>query len=69
MSAAVGAALKKIAISLLSDPKILKKVLAFVLILIIAVLSPFLLIYAIFSGQIQIDPDQITSMAVYSLSE
>ena len=54
MSATVGAALKKIAASLLSDPHILKKVLMVVLVLIVAFFTPIMLIYGIFSGGVKL---------------
>lgn len=69
MSAAVGAALKKIAVSLLSDPKILKKVLTVVLILIIAFFTPIMLIYGIFSGGIQLDEDKLHTLVMDALTE
>ncbi len=69
MSAAVGAALKKIAISLLSDPRILKKVLAIVLVLIVAFLTPIVLIYGIFSGAVKLDQDKLHSLVMETLTE
>ena len=69
MSAALGAALKKIAVSLLSDPRILKKVLAVVLVLIIAFFTPIMLIYGIFSGEIKLDQDKLHTLVMDTLTE
>ena len=69
MSAALGAALKKIAISLLSDPRILKKVLAIVLVLIVAFLTPIVLIYGIFSGAVKLDQNKLHSLVMETLTE
>ena len=48
MSAALGAALKKIAVALLSDPKAMKKVLAIVLTLLVAIIMPIAAVHAHF---------------------
>ena len=40
MSAALGAALKKIAVALLSDPKTLKKIVGIVLTLLVTIILP-----------------------------
>lgn len=57
MSAALGAALKKIAVALLSDPKILKKVLVIVLVLLLTILMPIFALLAVFKGDIDFDVD------------
>ena len=57
MSAAVGAALKKIAVAVLSDPKALKKVLTVLLVLLLAVLTPGLAVVAFFNGTLEFDKD------------
>ena len=69
MSATVGAALKKIAMALLGDPKILKKVVTVILVLILAVISPIFLIYGIFSGGIEMDKEKLKTFAEEALSE
>ena len=51
MSATVAAALKKIAVSVLSNPKLLKKVLGIVLVIIIAVITPILALVAILRSE------------------
>ena len=59
MSATVAAALKKIAVSILTNPKILKKVLCIVLVLVIALATPLLAVYAALTGKVEIDIDGI----------
>ena len=55
MSAAVGAALKKIAVAILSDPKVLKKVLFAILVLFVALIAPMIFVASVFSGDFKID--------------
>ena len=57
MSATVASALKKIAVSILTNPKILKKVLCIVLVLVIALATPLLAVYAALTGKVEIDID------------
>lgn len=68
MSAALGAALKKIAVALLSDPKTLKKVLAIVLTLLVAVIMPIAAVVAIFSSDFEIDVPEFQRLAVQNLT-
>ena len=59
MSAAVGAALKKIAISIVSKPKVLKKILIWILVLLFAFFTPLLAIYTALTGELQVDTDRL----------
>ena len=68
MSATVAAALKKIAVSLLSNPKVLKTVLGIVLGIIIIIIMPIVAIVSIFNGDIEIDTDRLQTMVVENLS-
>lgn len=68
MSVTVGAALKKIAVALLSNPKVLKTVLGIVLGIIIIIVMPVVAIVSIFSGGIEIDTNQLQQMVVQNLS-
>lgn len=68
MSATVAAALKKIAVSLLTNPKILKTVLVIVLGIIIIIIMPIVAIVSIFNGSIEIDTDHLQTMVVENLS-
>lgn len=68
MSATVAAALKKIAVSLLTNPKVLKTVLGIVLGIIIIIIMPIVAIVSIFNGSIEIDTDRLQQMVVENLS-
>lgn len=68
MSAALGAALKKIAVALLSDPKTLKKVLSIVLVLLVAVIMPIAAVIAIFSSDFEIDVPEFQRLAIQNLT-
>ena len=68
MSAALGAALKKIAVALLSDPKTLKKVGGIVLTLLVAVIMPIAAVIAIFSSDFEIDVPEFQRLAVQNLT-
>lgn len=68
MSATVAAALKKIAVSLLTNPKVLKTVLGIVLGIIIIIIMPIVAIVSIFNGNIEIDTDRLQTMVVENLS-
>lgn len=68
MSATVAAALKKIAVSLLTNPKVLKTVLGIVLGIIIIIIMPIVAIISIFNGNIEIDTDRLQTMVVENLS-
>ncbi len=68
MSAALGAALKKIAVALLSDPKTLKKVVSIVLTLLVAVIMPIAAVIAIFSSDFEIDVPEFQRLAIQNLT-
>ena len=68
MSAALGAALKKLAVALLSDPKAMKKVLAIVLTLLVAIIMPVAAVIAIFSTDFEIDVPEFQRMAIQNLT-
>ena len=68
MSAALGAALKKIAVALLSDPKTLKKVVSIVLTLLVAVIMPIAAMIAIFSSDFEIDVPEFQRLAIQNLT-
>ena len=69
MSVTVGAAIKKIAAALLSDPKILKTVVGIVLGILIVVIMPIAVAVSIFNGNIEIDTDRLQQMIAENLSE
>ncbi|WP_077534085.1 hypothetical protein [Massiliimalia massiliensis] len=68
MSATVAAALKKIAVSLLTNPKVVKTILGIVLGIIIIIIMPIVAIVSIFNGSIEIDTDRLQTMVVENLS-
>ena len=68
MSAAVGAAIKKIAVAVFTNPKVLKTVGSIVLGIVIIIVMPIVAIVSIFSGNINIDTDRLQTMVVKNLS-
>lgn len=68
MSATVAAALKKIAVYILTDKKALKTVLGIVLGVIVIIIMPILAVLGIFNGDIEIDADRLQTMVIENLS-
>lgn len=68
MSATVAAALKKIAVYILTDKKALKTVFGIVIGIIIIIIMPIVAIVSIFNGNIEIDTDRLQTMLVENLS-
>lgn len=68
MSATVAAALKKIAVYILTDKKALKTVLGIVLGVIIIIIMPIVAVLGIFNGNIEIDTDRLQTMVIENLS-
>ena len=68
MSATVAAALKKIAVALLSNPKVLKTIGGIVLGIIIIIIMPIVAVVSIFNGDINIDTDRLQQMVVQNMS-
>ena len=68
MSATVAAALKKIAVALLTDKKALKTVGGIVLGVLIIIIMPIVAVVSIFNGGIEIDTDRLQTMVVENLS-
>ena len=62
MSATVAAALKKIAVALFTNPKVLKTVLGIVLGIIIIIIMPIIAILGIFGGSVEIDTGRLHEM-------
>ena len=67
MSATV-AALKKIAVAILSNPKVIKTIGGIVLGIIIIIVMPIVVVVSIFSGDINIDTDRLQQMVVENMS-
>ena len=55
MSATIAAALKKIAVALLTNPKALKTILGIVLGILLIIIMPIAAVLGIFSGAVEID--------------
>lgn len=68
MSATVGAALKKAAVSLLGNKKVLKFIGGVILGLIILVAMPIAAIVGIFNGEFEIDTDRLQQLVVENMS-
>lgn len=68
MSATVGAALKKIAVSLLTNPKVLKTVGGIVLGVVVLIIMPIAAVVSVFNGEIRIDTDRLQQIVVENLS-
>ena len=68
MSAAIGAALKKIAVALLTDKKVLKTLGMAILVLIVALLLPLMAMMAILTGDIELDTGELMGRIEANLS-
>ena len=68
MSATVAAALKKIAVAILTDKKLRKTFLGIVLGIIVIIVMPFAAIIALFNGDINIDTDRLQTLVVQNMS-
>ena len=68
MSVTVGAALKKIAVALLTNPKVIKTIGGIVLGIIIIIIMPIVAVVSIFNGGIDLDTDRLQLMVVENLS-
>ena len=68
MSATVAAALKKIAVSSLTNPKVLKTVGGIVLGVIVHIVMPIAAVVSVLNGEIRIDTDRLQQMVVENLS-
>lgn len=69
MSAAVGAALKKIAVALLTNKKVLKTLVGIVLGIIVIVIMPAVAVVSLFNGKIEIDTGALQQQIVAQMSE
>ena len=69
MSATVAAALKKIAVAILTDKKLRKAVLGIALGIIIIVIMPVVAVIALFNGDINIDTDRLQQIVVEEMSD
>ena len=65
----VGAALKKIAVALLTNPKVLKTIGGIVLGIIIIIIMPIVAIVSIFNGDVDIDYGRLDEIIVENMDE
>lgn len=68
MSATLGAALKKIAVALLADTKVLKKAGMVLLVLLIALVMPLAALAVLFSGSVELDVNGLQQQIVANLT-
>ena len=68
MSAAIGAALKKIAVALLTDKRVLKTIGMVILVIMVALLLPIMAMMAILSGDIELDTAELMDRIEANLS-
>lgn len=69
MSATVAAALKKIAVAVLTNKKLRRVVLGIILGIIIIIMMPMVAILSIFSGDINIDTDRLQDIVMEEMSD
>ena len=67
--AAVGAALKKIAVAILSNPRNWKTIGGIILGIVIIVISPFAAVLGLLSGRIEVNTDRLTEIIDENLTE
>lgn len=68
MSATIGAALKKIAVALLTDKKIMKTIGGIIIGIIIVVIMPIIAVISIFNGSMDIDTDKLSQSIQENIS-
>ena len=69
MSATVAVALKKLAVAVVSNPKVLKTIGGIILGVIIIIAMPIVAVLGIFSGDINIDTEQLQKMIQENMTE
>ena len=68
MSATIGSALKKIAVALLTNPRVLKTIGGIVIGIIIIIIMPIIVVVSIFNGDMNIDTNALTQRIEENLS-
>ena len=68
VSATIGAALKKIAVSLLTDKKVIKIIGGIIIGIIIVVIMPIIAVISIFNGRMDIDTDKLSQSIQENIS-
>ena len=68
MSAAVGAALNKVLVAILTEPKVLKNILFAILVVVVAMILPTVFVVSIFSGDFEVDTASLQQYVEDNLS-
>ena len=68
VSATIGAALKKIAVALLTDKKVIKTIGGVVLGIIIIVVMPIIAVVSVFNGSMELDTDKLNQSIQENIS-
>ena len=68
MSATIGAALKKIAVALLTDKKVIKTIGGIIIGIIIIVVMPIIAVVSVFKGSMNIDTDKLNQAIQENIS-
>lgn len=68
MSAAVGAALKKVLVAILTEPKVLKNILFAILVVVVTMILPTVFVASIFSGDFEVDTASLQQYVEDNLS-
>lgn len=68
MSATIGAALKKIAVSLLTDKKVIKTIGGIIIGIIIIVVMPIVAVVSVFNGSMDLDTDKLNQSIQENIS-
>ena len=68
MSATIGAALKKIAVALLTDKKVIKTIGGIIIGIIIIVVMPIVAVVSVFNGSMDIDTDKLNQSIQANIS-
>lgn len=68
MSATIGAALKKIAVALLTDKKVIKTIGGIIIGIIIIVVMPIIAVVSVFNGSMNIDTDKLNQAIQENIS-
>ena len=69
MSATIGAALKKIAVALLSNPKIIKTIGGIIIGIIVILIMPVIVVVSLFNGNIEVDVDKLNQSIQSNISD
>ena len=69
MSATVAAALKKIAVAILTDKKLRRTVLGIILGILIIIIMPVAAVISVFSGDTKIDTDRLQQLVIEEMSD